>query len=177
MDQEVWLKPNRRALAMTMVIPLLSGMLAAWVAWRSDGSLRWLSMSLSAVAVALVIALVLRARRPRLAVYNGQLLLYLKWGSPLAVPLSIVECIFLGRPETQQSLGHTSRMVCLVIRLAEAATDYRQRMVKPALGRWEEGYITVSGAWCEPLTLELAQKLNDKLREAQRALKDVPALN
>jgi len=162
---------------MAMVIPLLLGMLMTWVAWRSDGPVRWLSISLSTVSVALVIALGVQARRPRIAMHNGQLLLYLTWGSPLAVPLSIVECIFLGRPETQQSLGHTSRMVSLVIRLAEAATDYRQRTVKPALGRWEESYITVSGAWCEPLTLELARKLNDKLRDAQRALKDVPTLN
>jgi hypothetical protein len=166
--REVWLRPNRRALLFALIFPLILGFLSAILALQIEGVLRWLAAFFAAFGAALTAALAIQAVRPRLAVCHDQVLLFLRWGAPLAVPLSIVECIFLGRPETQQSLGHASRMVSLVIRLAEAATDYRYRVVKPALGRWEDSYITINGAWCEPLTLELARRLNDLLREAQR---------
>ncbi|HEY2827859.1 MAG TPA: hypothetical protein VGJ04_09690, partial [Pirellulales bacterium] len=56
--------------------------------------------------------------------------------------------------------------------IADKATDYHQRDVKPALGRWDEGYVTIHGAWCEPLTLEVVQRLNVRLAEAQRMLQE-----
>jgi hypothetical protein len=166
--REVWLRPNRRALLFALIFPLILGFVSAMLAFQNEGVWRWLAAFFAAGGAALTAALAIQASRPRLAICDDQVLLFLRWGAPLVVPLSIVECMFLGRPETQQSLGHASRMVSLVIRLAEAATDYRHRVVKPALGRWEDSYITINGAWCEPLTLELARRLNDLLREAQR---------
>jgi len=176
--REVWLRPNRLALLFALVFPLMLGLGSTMLAIQNEGLVRWLAAVVAAAAAALTAALAIQASRPRLAVGHDQLLVFLRWGAPLAVPLSIVECMFLGRPETQRSLGHTSRMVSLVIRLAEAATDYRQRAVKPALGRWEDGYITINGAWCEPLTLELARRLNDQLRAAHRRQQShAPALD
>ncbi|MCE9552461.1 MAG: hypothetical protein K8T91_03665 [Planctomycetes bacterium] len=153
---------------MAMSIPLIAAALGGGVGWRTEGWLRWVGLSLLLAGGAAIIALAVQCVRPRMAVQDANLLVFLKLGAPLAIPLSIVECVFLGRPETQAALGQRNRMVSLVIRLAEAATEYKAREVKPSLGRWEDGYITIHGAWCEPLTLELAQRLNAKLRDAQR---------
>ncbi len=54
------------------------------------------------------------------------------------------------------------------MRIAEKAKEYQQRDVKSALGKWDEGYVTFYGAWCEPLTLEVVQRLNARLAEVQR---------
>ena len=61
--------------------------------------------------------------------------------------------------------GAKLRSSNLVIRLDEKATDWHEVEVKPALGRWSEGYVTIHGTWCEPLTLEVLQHLNVRLHE------------
>ena len=169
MTHDVWLKPNRRVLILAMIVPLLIAVAGTVLGWWFGGAARWLGAAIVVIAFALIAVLAGQCARPRLAVRKDELLVYLRLTSPLVVPLAIVECVFLGRPETQLAIGQqTSRMVSLVIRLAESAAQYKERAVKPALGRWADGYITIHGAWCEPLTLDLAQRINSKLREAQR---------
>jgi len=168
MSCQVWLKPNRRVLAWATLIPLTVLGLGVWLGTTATGVLCWLGLILTLGGAAATIGLLVQFARPRLALRDGHLLVFLRLGSPLFLPLSVVECVFLGRPETQLALGQRNRMVSLVIRLAEAQTEYKSRVVKPMLGRWEDGYITIHGAWCEPLTLDLAQQLNSKLRDAQR---------
>ena len=170
MTQVVWLKPNRRILFLAMAVPLVIAAAGAVLLGLSIGAVHVVGATLLVIGIVLAAALAAQSVRPRLALRNEELLVYLRLTAPLAVPLSIVECVFLGRPETQLALGqHTSRMVSLVIRLAESATQYKERRVKPALGRWADGYITIHGAWCEPLTLELAQRINSQLRKAQQS--------
>jgi hypothetical protein len=57
----------------------------------------------------------------------------------------------------------------LRIRLAERATEWAQRDVKPALGAWCGGYITIHGTWCEPLDIDLVNQLNKRLAAAHQA--------
>lgn len=169
MTKEVWLRPNRRVMTLAMAVPVVIGAIGAGLSWSYDGAARLAGGAIVAVGIILGGALAVQIARPRLAVRDGELLVYLRLTAPLVVPLAIVECVFLGRPETQLALGQrNSRMVSLVIRLAESATQFKERAVKPALGRWADGYITIHGAWCEPLSLELAQRINAQLREAQR---------
>ena len=42
---------------------------------------------------------------------------------------------------------------------------------KTTYGSWADGYINFYGIWCEPLDLELVQKLNSKLASVQRPQK------
>lgn len=153
---------------MAMAIPWFVAALGTWHWWTTDSYWRWVGLMLGLAGLSAVMALAVQCLRPRLAVEDGQLLLFLRLGAPLSVPLSIVECVFLGRSDMPSVVGQGNRMVSLVIRLAEAVTEYKSRSVKPSLGRWKDGYITIHGAWCEPLTLDLAQRLNAKLRDAQR---------
>ena len=61
-------------------------------------------------------------------------------------------------PETQN----------VVVRLAETATDWKHRKVRPAFGQWCEGYITIRGAWCERITPDLVRSMNHRLAELKR---------
>ena len=108
-----------------------------------------------------------QSRQPRIAYRDGQLLFYLRSGRPIRLPVAIVQCAFLGSGGAPVSdIGSREiNAANLVIRLDKKAVDWADVEVKPALGRWTEGYITIHGAWCEPLTLDVVQRLNIRLHE------------
>jgi len=117
--------------------------------------------------------------QPRLAYDPGYMLAYLRLGAPVRVPIDVVECFFLGSGPLKLSdqVNAPFRTVSLIVRLAEKATDWADRPVKPALGRWAEGYIMIHGAWCEPLSLEVVKRLNVRLHDIQHGIQDSPATN
>jgi hypothetical protein len=179
--REVWLRTNRRALALGAVLPVALfaiGLALSGVVWPIDSLiLRWLGGGL-AVLAALALALLAReALRPRLAFETGELLVYLEAGAPYRVPLEVVECFLLGHGPALLPGRHNAHRetATLVIRLAEAATEWSQRPARPALGSWCGGQVTLRGTWCEPLRLPLVQRLNARLAEAQQALRQAAA--
>jgi hypothetical protein len=115
--------------------------------------------------------------QPRLAYEPGFMLVHLRFGSPIRVPIDVVECFFLGSGPLKLSdqVNAPFRTVSLIVRLAEKATDWADRPVKPALGRWAEGYIMIHGAWCEPLSLEVVTRLNTRLHNIQHGIDAAPA--
>jgi len=56
----------------------------------------------------------------------------------------------------------------VIVRLAEAAEEWKHRDVRPALGEWCEGYITIRGSWCERITPELMRRMNGRLADVKR---------
>ena len=109
---------------------------------------------------------------PRLAYQDGQLLVFLTRGSPLRVPVDVVECFFLGQTEENQSPGHEKRRAqtaTVVVRLAEAAKEWHRFDVKAALGSWQNGYIIIRGTWCEPLSMDRVNALNTRLKEVKKS--------
>jgi hypothetical protein len=167
---EILLRPNVRAIYAGMMVPgaiVIVGLAMALGPWEAAGWVRtvgWILTALSGLAVAL---LAWQSRQPRIAYEAGDLLLNLRSGAPIRLPVELVQCAFLGAGSTQLPGpgGREIRTSNLVMRLDEKATDWAEIMVKPALGRWSEGYITIQGAWCEPLTLDLVQHLNQRLHE------------
>lgn len=171
---EAWLKANRRALLLGMLLPI--ALLAAGVAgigWGIAFGYFW-AMGLFGLpvvaAIWLLTNLVSIMGRPRIAYESGQLLVYLDFLRPTRVPIDIVECFFLGQgPSSLPKLnGREPETQNVVIRLAESATDWKHRDVRPVLGHWCEGYITIRGSWCEPITPALMRRLNQRLAEAHR---------
>jgi hypothetical protein len=65
--------------------------------------------------------------------------------------------------------GADAEAVNLVARLSQKAPEWMQAPVKQALGEWREGYVTIRGTWCEPLTIEVIRRLNARLRELHTA--------
>ena len=112
-------------------------------------------------------------RLPRLAYERGEMLVFLDSAQPTRVPIDIVECFFLGQGDSNlpKLAGREPETQNVVVRLAESAPDWKHRDVKPAFGHWCEGYITIRGAWCEPIHRDLMQRLNRRLAEIQRERK------
>jgi MFS family permease len=177
--REVWLRPNRRALAFGLVLPLLGTILgaalvgAAWSLgdWRW---LQWIGWPLIALAGATTGVLVHWLRTPRLAYEGGFLLVYLRSARPFCVPIEEVECFLLGQVPslTPGSGDRPAQSSAVLVRVADSATQWHERNVKPALGKWTAGYITIRGTWCEPLGESLLQRLNRRLVEVRGGSSD-----
>ena len=179
---EVWLKPNRRALtiawALCLTLTLILGAAAATVpSWGIASRLfngvclfaAWFLVGLGGLTT---IAIAIDFGLPRVGYRNGQIYFRLRPGSPIAVPLEIVEAFLLGQasmglPGTTKSATETRTVV---VRLAEKATDWSQRRVNPLLGNWCDGYITIRGTWCEPLDVDVIKRLNRKLAQTTRSM-------
>jgi hypothetical protein len=175
---ESWLGTNRRALALGMILPIVLGViLGAALVWsvrtNQHWSLQLMLLVISAAPIWMLGELLFAVTRPRVAYEDGELLVYLEPTRPTRIPIDIVEVFFLGQgpsvlpplrdrePETQN----------VIIRLAESATEWKHRDVRPALGQWCESYITIRGSWCEPITPGLMRRLNSRLAEVHRARK------
>lgn len=167
---QTWLLPNRRVLLMAMVLPAIVMSVAVWLAATTTGPLQIVCGVIGLGSLAVIGMLGKHYRQPRLARDGDELLVYLKSGAPYRLPLEVVECFFLGATDgnVPGGSGHGGKVSALVVRLAERATDWHERPVKPSLGKWDEGYVRVYGAWCERLCMGLVGRLNTKLREAQR---------
>jgi hypothetical protein len=170
---ETWLRPNRRAIWFGCLPPLAVVVLGVWMAVRSSDQSavgwRWLGAALAATGIGIIAMLLYQLRRPRIAYRNGQVLFYLRSGSPTAVPANIVEAFFLGQGPAiftgQARSKHEA--VNLVARLSQREAEWARREVKPALGNWCDGYVTVRGTWCEPLNSNVIRRLNKRLKEVQ----------
>ncbi len=137
---------------------------------------RYLGGVLAVVALFAVVQLVIQLRHPRLSYRDGSLLVNLRPGGPIRVPIEIVEGFLLGQgPSFLPGRRYRgTETTTLVIRLAEAATDWADvDGVKPALGKWCGGYITIRGTWCEPLSVSLINRLNQRLAAVQADLHPV----
>ncbi|HMP05165.1 MAG TPA: hypothetical protein PJ982_02350, partial [Lacipirellulaceae bacterium] len=115
----------------------------------------------------LVLGLANQWRQPRIAYRDGQVLFNLRAGRPVAVPAEAVEAFFLGQgpaylPRTH---GPDAEAVNLVARLSQKTPEWMHVPVKPALGHWCDGYVTIRGTWCERLTNDVIRRLNARLRQ------------
>jgi hypothetical protein len=120
-----------------------------------------------ALGVVLLMGLLNELRRPRIAFQDGNVLFNLRAGKPIAAPVEIVEAFFLGQGPAHLPPvdGKPAESVNLIARLSQKAPEWARVPVKPALGQWCEGYITIRGTWCEPLDGEVIRRLNRRLRE------------
>jgi hypothetical protein len=168
---EVWLRSNRRILAMGLIPGLaISGAAAALGLTTSSEGLRWFAVAMFAIGLGLSGIVLKQLARPRLAYANGRVLFYLRTGRPIAVPVEMVEAFFLGQgpayiPGTMEDSQET---VNLVARISQKAPEWQRQEVKPTLGRWCEGYVSIRGTWCEPLDNEVIRRLNRRLGEVTR---------
>jgi hypothetical protein len=174
---EVWLRNNSRVMLFGMVPPALFAAMGLLLLLGLPGRqppswLQGVGGLMLAGALALIAALAWNIRKPRLAYQDGELLLWLRSGPPIRVPVDIVECFLLGQapsmlPDSERRNSETS---ALVLRVADKASDWHRQEVKPQLGKWCEGYITIRGTWCEPLSIALVNRLNARLAEIHAAM-------
>jgi hypothetical protein len=169
--REIWLRTNRRAIWFGTLPPAMLALLGGWLVVRPDASqndlLWWIGTALVLGGGGLVAALLTQLRQPRISYDDGRVLFHLVWGPPLAVPAELVEAFFLGQGPTMLAGRHADHepTVNLVARLSQREPEWHHRAVKPGLGGWHDGYVTIRGTWCEPLGGELIRRLNRRLRE------------
>ncbi len=173
---QCWLRPNRRALLFGMIVPALLLLAGLWLtngvpADSQWSALRWVGYGVSAFAGVLAVLIQIALWKPRLGYEDGHLLAYLRSGAPFKIPIEIVECFFLGQTKTGMKSpdGKEAETSTVVVRLAESAKDWHHREIKHSLGHWCDGYITINGTWCEPLSSDVLKQLNNKLKETHRS--------
>ena len=175
MSREVWLRPNRRifgvgifvlALALTGTIP--------FIATSQHVAVTTVAYTIGVLILSLVVLAVRNIIRPRLAYDDGCLLVYLGSAQPHRVPIELVECFFLGQgpsllpAPTLAGERESPESATIVVRLAESAEEWKHVEVKPSLGQWCDGYITIRGTWCEPINADRMKQLNHRLVETHR---------
>jgi len=177
--RKIWLHPNRRIITLSMLLPCLllvigGVLLTAFRLEQLPSPFAWwCGVILVTGGGLLQLALLRTICLPRLAYDEPNLLVYLKSTAPVRLPIDVVECFFEGQaPSMVGELDATAdtRAKAIVIRLAEAAQEWRKVDVNPVLGRWCDGYITIHGTWCEPLDRDLIVELNNQLVQSKRQL-------
>lgn len=129
----------------------------------------WLAVAIGLMAV---FSLLWHLFRPRIAYSDGHVLFYLRYGGPIAVPIEVVEAFFLGQGPADLPAGRApeAESTNLIARIAERAQEWKAVDVKPVFGTWCDGYVTLRGAWVEPLTEDLVRRINHQLAVAKREL-------
>lgn len=172
---ETWLRRNTRLLWLAMTLPVVLGIVGATLLAVSGNSDHGTTASnvafaLLAISGAALGFLAWQMARPRLAYDRGHLLLNLRSGGPIRVPIDVVEGFLLGQGPSYLpgKEAHKLETSTLVIRLAERATEWEYVEVKPALASWCHHYVTIRGTWCEPLNVDLVNRLNARLAVVSR---------
>jgi hypothetical protein len=178
MDQKMqtWLKPNRRALFIIGIAWLMLMGGGMWLVLRTDQQTLWQLVGwMVGAGGAMGVVRTLRAlRQPRVAYANAELLLYLRGRNPIRLPIDVVECFFFGQGPSgvrDQPLGSDLESRNVVVRLAERAAEWHHGPVKRGLGHWCDGYITITGTWCEPISPDVVGVMNHELAEVKRQRK------
>lgn len=171
---EVWLRTNARVMLFGMVPPALFAVMGLILLLGLPGRepptwLRVVGGGMLAVSLVLIAALARQMRKPRLAYHNGEILLWLRSGQPIRLPVEFVECFLLGKASSKlpASDRQNSETSALILRVADRASEWHRQDIKPQLGKWCEGYVTIRGTWCEPLSVPLVNRLNARLAEIQ----------
>lgn len=175
--RETWLKNNVRA-AWLGAVPstfgvLVGGLLIVGISDPLSGT--WLRVSGGALAGLSLLVLgfvIAQARLPRLAADPGDLLVYLRYSGPIRVPLEVVEGFLLGQGPSflPGKRFANAEAATLIVRLAERAPEWAMMETDRRLGSWCGHYITINGAWCEALSVDVANRLNARLAEAKQRL-------
>ncbi len=172
---EIWLHTNRRVLLFGMIPPAIVGVIGMLLVFGLPGRepaplVRFVGGVLLTVALLAIGILAWNMRKPRLAYHDRHLLIWLRSGLPIRVPLEVVECFLLGQTASYLPGGDERHVEtsALVVRLAQKAEEWQHLEVKPQLGSWCQGYVTIRGTWCEPLSVPLVNRLNQRLYDVSR---------
>lgn len=175
---EIWLQANRRAAVWPSLGLLASATLFAFMAyWLSSAEqtygLEWVCMVIATTKVVFATIVGIALTRPRLRYDGKHLLIDVGKTRPVAVPIELVEGFLIGKGPTFLSGqdDHRTETSTLVVRIAERAEEFRKVETNVRLAAWCGHYCTLRGTWTEPLSVDLVNRLNQRLHDVQQAAK------
>jgi len=161
-----------------MILPAVAVLAGAWgvaIALITQASFWWMlpGGAIALAGIYLIGSLGHSLSLPRVAYEPGELLVFLDSPEPVRVPIEVVEVFFVGQGASNLPpvKGKEPETTNIIVRLAESAPDWKHRDVNPRFAHWCEGYITLRGAWCEPIGEMALRHLNKRLVEVQRERK------
>jgi hypothetical protein len=174
---EVWLRPNRRILAVAALLPTLAFVAGTtlFIFARGDAGRFWLQVAgvlIAGVSLVGSAFLLWQARQPRLACDGRQLLVNLGTPRQIRVPLDVVEGFLLGQGPSflPGRRFEQAEVANVVVRLAERAPEWERAEVNRQFGSWCGHYVTIRGTFCERLSVALVNRLNARLAEVKQSL-------
>ena len=171
---EVWLQSNRRPFLLTAVVALVVGVICSALGTIFiDTCGVWFWYAAVPASATIAVLAWYAADRPRIAFDGRSLLLGIRNGSPIAVPIELVEAFLLGKGPTYLS-GKDDRKTeatTLILRVSERAPEFEKLETNLRLAAWCGHYVTMRGTWTEPLSVDLVNRLNQRLYDAQQAQK------
>jgi hypothetical protein len=91
----------------------------------------------------------------------------LRIGRPVRVPVDVVECFLLGQgPSLLPGANPAAETANVIARLSEKSPEWSHVEVNRLLGSWCGGYVTIRGTFCEPLNVDVVNRLNAALAAA-----------
>lgn len=177
---DIWLRNNPRAVRMLMPWPALMALFGIAVlaascflaspeaAWRGWGCA--LGLLMSAVGILVLVLLERQARGPRVAYQDGKLLLFVRFGPPVQVPIELVECFLMGHAPTLLPGEQNAKQqtITLIVRISERAEEWSHVEVHHLLAAWCDSHVTIRGTWCERLSVQVVNQLNQQLAQVQQ---------
>ena len=161
-----------------MILPAVALLAGAWgvaYAFVAQASVWWMlpGAAIALAGIYLLGSLGYSLSLPRVAYEPGELLVFLGRREPERVPIDVVEVFFVGQGASHlpPMKGKEPETTNIIVRLADSAPEWKHRDVDPRFAHWCEGYITLRGAWCEPIGEAALRRLNKRLVEVQRERK------
>lgn len=172
---ETWLQSNRRILAFVAILPALAAVVGIALLVLSFGDepriwVRVIGSGLTAFSLTGLLFLFWQLGQARLTTDGRRLRVNLGTARPVAVPLEVVEGFLLGQGPAFLPGNKEAQVTNLVVRLAERAGEWERVEVSRQFGLWCGHYITIRGTWCEPLSVDLVNRLNARLAEVKKTL-------
>ena len=174
---EIWLQSNRRVYLPALVLTATMTLTNTIGALVVDGSLAPAAKSvwvIAAVGFAIAFLGVLRfATRPRLAFDGRQLRVNIGKVNPAVIPIELVEGFFLGKGPAylKGKDDYKTETSTLIVRVAERAPEWEKLPTDVRVAAWCGHHITLRGTWTEPLNVDVANRLNQRLYDVQQAAK------
>jgi hypothetical protein len=172
---EVWLQANRRSGLWPLAFGLVSaaGMLTASAFVPDDGVIRPVLWLVAATDMLAAFALAYLSNLPRLAFDGRSLLMRIRNSSPIRVPIELVEAFLIGKGPAYLSGkdDYKTEARTLIIRISERAPEFEKLETNLRLAAWCGHYVTIRGTFTEPLGVEVVNRLNQRLYDAQQTLK------
>lgn len=170
----VWLRGNWR-LTMLAAILLLPGLgLIVWAAISNVFSVPVRMVIIATAMIDMVLGLIFAwiGSRSVIRRMDDELVIHVGL-QQVRLPISIVEVFFGGHEELPMANhgGSVPETANIIMRVAESAKEWQRVDIPRWIGRWCDGYLTIRGLWCEPVTRPLLESLNDQLRRAKLELR------